>query len=165
MSPRGLVIDDTFRLFIADEGNSKIMRIPNADTVTTPASGSIVAGSGTGLNKVQNPQGVAIGPTGTLYVADTGNSRILAWLNANPNNSVAVATTGTMLGKVNTAEGIVVKTFTVGPFAGTSLLIVSDTGNNRIQGKELPTGGWSLIGSPNNIGSGVGQFRSPSKVQ
>ncbi|MBI4749666.1 MAG: PD40 domain-containing protein [Acidobacteria bacterium] len=165
MSPRGLVIDDTFRLFVADEGNSKIMRIPNANTVTTPASGSIVAGSGTGLNKVQNPQGVAIGPAGTLYVADTGNSRILAWLNANPNNSTALATTGTLLGKVNNAEGIVVKTFTAGPSAGTTLLVVSDTGNNRIQGKELPTGGWSLVGAPNNVGSGVGQFRGPSKIQ
>ncbi|HMZ80607.1 MAG TPA: hypothetical protein PLL06_12970, partial [Acidobacteriota bacterium] len=112
-----------------------------------------------------NPQGIAIDPTGNLFIADTGNSRILRWVNANPNNSSTFALTGIQMGQVNQPEGVTVKFFSSGSFAGSTLLVVADTGNNRIQGRFLPTGGWSLIGSPNNIGSGIGQFRAPSKAQ
>lgn len=164
-SPRGLVIDGSFRLFVTDQSNSKIIRILNANTTTNSASGTVLATSGTALNKVQNPQGIAIDPTGNLFIADTGNSRILRWINANPNNSSTFALTGTQMGQVNQPEGVTVKFFSSGSFAGSTLLVVADTGNNRIQGRFLPTGGWSLIGSPNNIGSGIGQFRAPSKAQ
>ncbi|HNC43102.1 MAG TPA: hypothetical protein PLU80_02905, partial [Acidobacteriota bacterium] len=164
-SPRGLVIDGSFRLFVTDQSNSKIIRILNANTTTSSASGTVLATSGTALNKVQNPQGIAIDPTGNLFIADTGNSRILRWVNANPNNSSTFALTGIQMGQVNQPEGVTVKFFSSGSFAGSTLLVVADTGNNRIQGRFLPTGGWSLIGSPNNIGSGIGQFRAPSKAQ
>ncbi|HNB74305.1 MAG TPA: hypothetical protein PLS70_24515, partial [Acidobacteriota bacterium] len=77
-----------------------------------------------------------------------------------------MALTGSGLGQVNRPEGVTVVSFTSGPFAGGGpMLIVGDTSNNRIQGRFIPTGSWSLIGSPNNIGSGAGQFRAPSKIQ
>lgn len=164
-SPRGLVIDGTFTLFVTDQSNSRILRIASANTVLTSTTGTIIATLGTGLNKVKNPQGVALDPAGNLYVADTGNSRILRWTNANPNNSTALALMGSLLGQVNQAEGVAVKFFATGPLAGNLFLVVGDTGNNRIQGRALPTGGWLLVGAPNNVGSGVGQFRAPSKIQ
>ncbi|MBI4750657.1 MAG: PD40 domain-containing protein [Acidobacteria bacterium] len=164
-SPHGLVINSTFRLFVTDESNSRILSIASANTVTTSTSGTILASQGTGLNKVKNPQGITIDEAGTLYIADTGNSRILRWVNANPNNSSALATIGSLLGQVNRAEGITTKFFTSGPFAGSWMLVVGDSANNRIQGKFIQAGGWSLVGAPNNVGSGTGQFRTPSKIQ
>ena len=165
-SPRGLVIDSTFRLFVTDETNSRILRILNANTTVSGTSGSIIAGTGTGMNQVRNPQGITIDSNGTLFVADTGNSRILRWVNANPATATTMALTGSGLGQVNRPEGVTVVSFTSGPFAGGGpMLIVGDTSNNRIQGRFIPTGSWSLIGSPNNIGSGAGQFRAPSKIQ
>ncbi len=165
-SPRGLTVDTTFRLFIADESNSRILRILNASTTTSGTSGTIIASQGTALNKVKNPQGVTVDlTTGTLFIADTGNSRILSFPNGNANNASAIALTGSQLGQVNKAEGVTVSFFTAGPFAGNVLLVVGDTFNNRIQGRFLPNGAWSLIGAPNNIGSGVGQFRNPSKIR
>ena len=164
-SPHGLVIDTTFRLFVTDESNSRILSIASANTVTTATSGTIIASQGTGLNKVKNPQGITIDQAGALYIADTGNSRILRWVNANPNNSSALAVTGSLLGQVNRAEGITTRFFTSGPFAGSWMLVVGDTANNRIQGKFIQAGGWSLVGAPNNVGSGTGQFRTPSKIQ
>ncbi|HNG92595.1 MAG TPA: hypothetical protein PLB32_07355, partial [Acidobacteriota bacterium] len=165
-SPRGLTIDTTFRLFVADESNSRILRILNANTTTSGTSGTIIASQGTALNKVKNPQGVTVDlTTGTLFIADTGNSRILSFPNGNANNASAIALTGSQLGQVNKAEGVTVSFFTAGPFAGNVLLVVGDTFNNRIQGRFLPNGAWSLIGTPNNIGSGVGQFRNPSKIR
>lgn len=164
-SPRGLVVAPDFRLFVADETNSRILRIVNANTVLTSTSGTIVASKGVGLNKVQNPQGVTIDPTtGTLYVADTGNSRVLRFPNATSNNSSALALNGLLLGQVNRAEGVTVCFFNTGSFAGGAFLVVGDTFNNRIQGRFIPTGGWSLVGSPNNVGSTIGQFRNPSKI-
>ncbi|MBI4750742.1 MAG: NHL repeat-containing protein [Acidobacteria bacterium] len=164
-SPRGLAIDATFRLFVTDESNSRIMRISNAHTTVSATSGAIIATLGAALNRVKNPQGIAIDGNGTLFVADTGNSRILRWINANPNNATTLALTGVALGQVNQPEGVTLTQFITGPLAGNTLLVVGDTANNRIQGRPLPTGGWTLIGAPNGIGSGVGQFRSPSKIR
>ncbi len=164
-SPRGLTIDSTFRLFVTDESNSRILRISNANTVTNPATGTILASQGIGMNQVKNPQGIALDLSGNLYVADTGNSRILRWANANPANATTMALTGSGLGQVNRPEGVTVVEFTSGPFAGGPVLVVGDTSNNRIQGRLIPTGQWNLIGAPNGIGTGVGQFRTPSKVR
>ncbi|HNG94066.1 MAG TPA: NHL repeat-containing protein, partial [Acidobacteriota bacterium] len=167
-SPRGLVIDSAFRLFIADETNSRILRISNANTALTATTGTVIATKGTGLNQVMNPQGVTLEPNGTLYVADTGNSRVLRWINANPNTSSTMALLGSQLGQVNRPEGVTVKFFQTGAFAGNLLLVVGDTMNNRIQGRFLPTGQsgqWSLIGAPNGSGTTVGRFRNPSKLQ
>lgn len=167
-SPRGLAIDAAFRLFIADETNSRILRISNANTVLTATTGTVIATKGTGLNQVMNPQGVTLEPNGTLYVADTGNSRVLRWVNANPNTSTTMALIGSQLGQVNRPEGVTVKFFQTGAFAGNLLLVVGDTMNNRIQGRFLSTGQsgqWSLIGAPNGSGTTVGRFRNPSKLQ
>ncbi|MBI4750738.1 MAG: NHL repeat-containing protein [Acidobacteria bacterium] len=164
-SPRGLAIDATFRLFVTDESNSRILRISNANTTVSGTSGTILASFGTGMNQVKNPQGITIDDTGTLFVADTGNSRILRWANANPASASTMALTGSGLGQVNRPEGVTISQFLNGPLSGAPVLIVGDTSNHRIQGRFLPTGQWNLIGSPNGIGTGVGQFRSPSKIR
>ncbi|HNB71992.1 MAG TPA: DUF2341 domain-containing protein [Acidobacteriota bacterium] len=163
-SPHGLAINSAFTLFVTDESNSRILRITTANTVNVSTSGSVIATLGTALNRVKNPQDVALDASGILYIADTGNSRILRWVNANPNNSTAVALIGSQLGQVNRAEGVTVVTFTTGPFSGQPVLVVSDTSNNRVQGRLVSGGGWSLLGAPNNLGSAPGQFRTPSKL-
>lgn len=163
-SPHGLVINSAFALFVTDETNSRILRITSANTVNVSTSGSIIATLGTGLNRVKNPQDVALDANGVLYIADTGNSRILRWVNANPNNSTAIALIGAQLGQVNRAEGVAVFTFATGPFSGQPVLAVSDTSNNRVQARLVSGGGWSLLGAPNNLGSAPGQFRIPGKL-
>lgn len=165
MSPHGMVIDGTFRLFVTDEAQSRILRINNASTVTTSTTGSMISAKGVGLNHVMNPQGLALDPAGNLFVADTGNSRILRWANGNPATGTAWALTGSALGQVNRPEGVAIKFFQNGPLSGDLFLVVSDTSNNRIQGRFLSAGPWNLVGAANNIGSGVGQFRSPSKIR
>ncbi|MBI4747508.1 MAG: PD40 domain-containing protein [Acidobacteria bacterium] len=163
--PHGLAIDSAFRLFVTDEGYNQILRITNAHTVMWSTSGTSIATKGTALNQVMKPQGIALDPNGTLYIADTGNSRMLRWTNANPNTSTALALTGSQLGQVNRPEGVTIKFFLTGPFAGNLLLVVSDTMNNRIQGRFVPTGQWKLVGVPNGLGTAIGSFRNPSKIQ
>lgn len=164
-SPRGLAVTPTFQLFITDELASRVLRIEDANTVLTATTGVAIATSGVGLNKVKNPQGIALDGDGTIYVADTGNSRVLRWMNGNPTNCSSLALIGSLLGQVKGPESVTISQFFTGPYAGGPFLSVSDTLNHRIQGRLIPTGSWALVGFPNNLGTGIGSFRSPSKIR
>ncbi len=165
VSPRGMTIDSEFTLYVVDEANSRILKITNANLVTISTTGTILSAKGVGLNHVQNPQGIAVDSFGNLYIADTGNSRILKFPNGNPANGVALALTGTQLGQVNRPEGVTVCRFTSGPQAGAQFLVIGDTLNHRIQGRLVSGGPWSLVGLPNGVGTTVGRFRGPSKIR
>ena len=79
--PRGIVADNRGNLFIADTENDRI-RLLNL------ASGLIQTVAGTGFGQLDleeggalavslnNPQGLAVGPTGTILIADRSNHRI-----------------------------------------------------------------------------------------
>jgi len=85
--PEGLVVDATGVLYIADTNNGKIRRILSDGTVST------IVGRGRGfldfmererfINREERsrtfsiPTGIAIDTSGTLYVADNDNNRIL----------------------------------------------------------------------------------------
>jgi sugar lactone lactonase YvrE len=83
--PSGVVLDSAGRLWVADTFNQRVLRFDaaagradgaNADGVlgapdfTTNASATTAAG-------MSGPQGVAVDSTGSLWVADSGNSRVL----------------------------------------------------------------------------------------
>jgi hypothetical protein len=169
-NPNGLAIDCRMNLYIADTGNNRILVIATADSAVLPNTGTIVAGSGAGLNpaQVSAPQGVAVANDGRLYIADTGNNRVLALATAPlPGPAVALCTTGAAVGQVSGPEGLTIAAFTAGPLAGVSSIVVSDTNNNRIQARSLPAGAWMLPPPPvgNGPGSGTGQFMLPSKIR
>ena len=68
-------------VYIADAGNNRVRRVAPDGTITTVAGGgSPRDGLGDGGSAVQAalsfPSGVAVGPDGSIYVADTGNDRI-----------------------------------------------------------------------------------------
>ncbi len=74
----GIALDKGGDLFIADVGNERIRRVTSEGATTT------AAGSGTAGNEIGNPSdaqfyhphGVAVSPTGAVYVADTDGNRI-----------------------------------------------------------------------------------------
>jgi sugar lactone lactonase YvrE len=159
-NPNGLAIDCRMNLYVADTGNNRILVIATADSTMIAGTGTVVANSGTGLNPAQvtAPQGVAVDHTGKLYIADTGNNRVLTMTSApTPGAATALCTLGPALGQVRSPEGVTIAAFTAGPFVGGLSLLVSDTANNRIQGRVLPAGSWMLVGT--------GQFRLPSKIR
>ncbi|MEV8565184.1 cellulase family glycosylhydrolase [Streptomyces sp. NPDC051322] len=80
-APTGLAVDAGGRLLIADRFNNAVRAVDGAGKIATVA-GTGVAGSSdhgvateAGLDK---PQGVASGPSGTTYVADTVNDRVVS---------------------------------------------------------------------------------------
>lgn len=82
-APKGLALSaDGKLLYVADTGNSTIRVISLATTaVSTIAGVAGDPGSANGIGtaaKFRNPEGVAVDPSGVLYVADTENHTIRA---------------------------------------------------------------------------------------
>ncbi len=78
-APSGTAFDAAGNLYVADSANNQIIEIPNVGGSLVPASqvtlvSSAVTFAGTALN---NPNGLVVGPGGTLYIADTGNNRVV----------------------------------------------------------------------------------------
>ncbi|MCW1924498.1 hypothetical protein OKA05_18170 [Luteolibacter arcticus] len=76
--PKGIALDSSGNLFVADRYNHKIRKITPAGVVTTFAgSGSIGSANGTGAAaSFREPHAIAVDPNDNLFVADTWNSKI-----------------------------------------------------------------------------------------
>ncbi len=92
--PTGIAVDSKGIVYVSDSGNNRVRKIDttgaiytvvgtgvagnnnsgNASQVTTFTIGNGVAGTGA---KINNPKGLAVDAADNLYIADTGNHRIL----------------------------------------------------------------------------------------
>lgn len=97
-----IYIDNTpqHNLWIVDTGGNRIIELAaNPNALGQPQYNKVVQVIGwpnaTGPYKLNAPQGVAVGPDGVIYVADTGNDRIAAF-----------APNGTFLKTLNTGTSL-----------------------------------------------------------
>jgi len=76
--PISIAIDATGNLYIADSGNNLVREVSPGGTVTTIAgNGSISTTDGTGTNaSINAPTGIALDPSGNLYVTEGPNNKI-----------------------------------------------------------------------------------------
>jgi len=82
--PKGVDVDGDGYLFIADTGNQRVRRVDATDPmiITTVAGNgsrtdSFSGDGGPAINAALNePRGVEVGPSGELFIADTGNQRV-----------------------------------------------------------------------------------------
>jgi len=89
-SPGGLALDSSGRLWVADTGNNRVLRFDNALSKSNGTDADGVLGqsnftsSGTASTQsgMSGPAAVCVDYTGTLWVADTANNRILRFANA-----------------------------------------------------------------------------------
>src|SRR5205823_2226070 len=78
--PRGVAVGPSGDVFIADSDNNRIRRVTPSGTISTVAGTGEAGFAGDGGPAVaahlSRPFGVAVDPSGTLYIADTDNNRI-----------------------------------------------------------------------------------------
>jgi hypothetical protein len=76
---RGVAVDSTGNVYVADSGNNTIRKITLARVVTTLAGTAGVKGSTDGIGaaaRLNNPYGLAAHSAGNIYVTDAGNYTI-----------------------------------------------------------------------------------------
>ena len=89
-SPQGLYVDNTGRLWVADQDNNRVVWYANAHTATSGATADGVLGQDGFTEKktwdktkyLNKPTGVTVDNEGRLWVADTYNNRVVAYANA-----------------------------------------------------------------------------------
>ncbi len=82
-APQGVFVDQASNLYVADAGSNRVVIFPN--TQSAPAAGSVAAAvigqadfSGTpGPVGFKTPVGVGVDSSGSVYVGDSGNNRVL----------------------------------------------------------------------------------------
>jgi sugar lactone lactonase YvrE len=78
--PEQVALDSAGSLYFADTSNNVIRKITLGGVITTVAGTGTASFDGDGgkgtLAKLNTPFGVAVDPSGNLYIADTGNARI-----------------------------------------------------------------------------------------
>jgi trimeric autotransporter adhesin len=159
-----VAVDSAGDLYIADAGNNRIQEVPKASgtqwdqpmtagdiyTVagsSTGASGRSGNGTAGGSSLLAGPQGIAVDSGGDLYIADTGNNRVVELAQATAHQwgySMTADDLYTVAGSVNGTAGY---TGDGSSAYNTALLtaparvtvdsagdlIIADGGNNRVQ--------------------------------
>jgi uncharacterized protein (TIGR03437 family) len=143
-SPQGIVVQqDTGILFVADSGNNRILRFPRPvsqvgritpDAVIGQVDFTSSVSAAISASSLKAPSGLAFGPDGDLFVADTGNNRVVEFGAGNQLAAIRVYgqpsfTSGVAPAQVSAQTLIAPQ----GIFVDAAFnLYVADTGANRV---------------------------------
>jgi len=143
--PTSVAVGPDGSLYIADQGNHAIRKVDGATTLMSTVVSRYQVANGPGKNAtlvhLNAPTAVIVDGEGNLYVADTGNQRVLI-MTAETGLIVTIAGTGTYgLG----ADGVAATESDLGNPTGLALdqegnLYIADTDNHRIRKVEMKTG-------------------------
>jgi len=157
-SPRGVAVDASGNVLVADTGNHTIRRITPAGVVTTVAGTAGLSGSAAGVGaaaRFSSPSGIAVDTAGKIYVADTFNHAIrrIALSDA----VSALAGTPGVAGTSNGAGAAARFTLPTGiALDSAGQAYVADAGNNTV--RRVTAGGVvsTLAGTAGRIGTADG---------
>jgi sugar lactone lactonase YvrE len=154
-TPSHLALAPDGSLYVADSGNHAIRRVTRDGVVTTIAGdGQPGAGDGRGA-RLRGPVGVAVGPTGRIFAADTYNDRIVEIADG----AIRTIAGGGPPGIVD-GEGAVASFDTPAGLVALDdgSLIVADTGNDAVR-RISPTGGVTTVTAVDHTGQATWLWR------
>jgi len=145
-APTGIAVDPSSgTLYVADSGNNRVLRFPRPvsqsgritpDAVLGQTNLTSATSASVNSASLNTPGGLAIGPNGDLFVADSGNNRVLDFpagagtgssavrVYGQPNMTVGLRTSQVSAQTLSFPQGIFVDQG--------SNLYVADTGANRV---------------------------------
>ncbi len=149
--PRGLALDGSGNLYIADSGNDRIRMIDaTTGNISTVAGVGTDGYSGDGASamaaELDNPHGVAVDSAGDLYIADTDNHTIRKVDSTTGfiSSVVGNGTQGATGDGGPAASALLVKPMGV-TFAADDTMYIADTLNHRVRVVDPTTGNISLF--------------------
>jgi sugar lactone lactonase YvrE len=85
--PASVAVGADGRLFVVDYENSRVLSWPNARTFASGAAATLVLGQASftsanpssAIDGFDHPEGVTVDPSGNVFVADTGNHRVMVF--------------------------------------------------------------------------------------
>lgn len=187
-SPRGITVDGAGNLYVADSGNHRVLRYRRPFEQSGRATPDLVIGqrdfqtansAAVNSGSLREPGGIALGPDGTLFVADSGNHRVLEFPTDGGNRPLAIRVFGqpnfTSSAPLTPASAQTLRAPQGLYVDGASTLYVADTGNHRVvvypNTKDAPNAGVTaalVIGqgdfSANGAGGGANRLRTPGDV-
>jgi DNA-binding beta-propeller fold protein YncE len=142
--PTGLALSgDGQQLFIADSLNNRVVSFDISELARHPAAIGVFGQkdfwqfeAGASPGELRNPTGIAVDASGQLYVADTGNNRVLVFdAGAKSSGAAACAVFGQEDFKsIKSASGVsgLKKPAAIALADADRLMFVADTGNHRV---------------------------------
>jgi DNA-binding beta-propeller fold protein YncE len=145
----GVTVGSDGTTYGVDRLNQRIERFSSSGAFLN-ASGA----RGIGADAFSWPEDAAIAPDGTLWLADTRNSRLQRWpANLATSGVTDVGSKGSGVGQFNYIEGVAVDS--------SGVVWVADTNNNRIESYNPSNHKFAVFGSK---GGGTCQFDGPEGV-
>jgi sugar lactone lactonase YvrE/transcriptional regulator with XRE-family HTH domain len=123
-SPFGIAVDATGHVYVADSLNNRIQQFSSTGTYLDQWGDTGPGSGGTEPGQFHNPEGLAVDPSGNVYVSDTGNDRIQE-LAPNGHVLAILGSSGSRPGQFKGPTGIVIDRH--------GNVYIADTGNNRVQ--------------------------------
>ncbi|CAF4097271.1 unnamed protein product, partial [Adineta steineri] len=149
--PVGIVLDSSDDIYIADKANNRVMFWTNG-----ASSGSMIAGtgvSGNASNQFRNPNMIErVSSSGTLYISDLENHRIMQYLNGSSSGTVVAGGNGP---GTNTSQLWYPFGFTLD--LSTNSLIISNCDAHNVVRWVIGAASWTLL-----AGSATGASGSSS---
>src|SRR5262249_33445202 len=142
-SPGGLARDSAGNLYIADTDNHRIRKVTPDGLITTVAGSGRLGSEGVGgpavAAELNRPRGQAVDAFGNLYLADTGNHRVLKVTPTGTINLLAGAGVAGLSGDGGAATAAQLNSPQSVAVDAAGNVYIADTGNHRVR-KITPTG-------------------------
>jgi sugar lactone lactonase YvrE len=136
-SPTGVAVDGVKNVYIADTGNNKVRKVNTSGIISTFAGTGVQGYGGDGgaatSAQMNQPTGLGVDPTGTVYISDTGNQRVRRVAGSTISTYGGNGTKG-FSGDGGAASSAMLNTPTGAVAADGSAVYFSDTGNQRVRG-------------------------------